>query len=528
MSEETLTLYESCSNNFSVEENLTGLLQCISNGHDELRDGAVGSLASGVDTFYLLFAGALVYFMQTGFAMLCAGSIRAKNVKNVILWNLLDSCGGGLAFWAVGYAFAYGGDDDGDKTFIGNKGFFLNDDSIDLESWFFQFAFACALSSIVAGTIAERTQMMAYLFYSAFLAGFCYPVVAHAFWSTNGFLSNTATDPLWGCGAVDLAGSGPVHMTGGVCALVGAIILGPRRGRFHDMDGNPLETPAEFPPHSVALQFLGTFCLWFGWYGFNPGSTLKISSSELGDSASLAAVNTTLAACAGAISAMFTSTLIDWRKTGVATYDLGYTMNGCLTGLVAITAGCATVEPWAGVVIGICAGWFYLLGSNILIRLRIDDAVDAIPVHMVGGAWGVIATGLFSHPDRLKVAFGIEDHMGWFYSWARDDGDGTLLACQLIAVLFVFCWTFVVMGIWYYWLNLVGWFRIDPLEEEVGMDISRYKGSAYDIMNPPAEAVDALNLSRSGHKKRIEGGADATNTEGATNTAAAADEEHRV
>lgn len=169
---------------------------------------------------------------------------------------------------------------------------------------------------------------MAYLFYSTFLVGFCYPVVAHSFWSVNGFLSTGATDPLWGSGAIDLAGSGPVHMTGGVCALVAAIILGPRRGRFHDDDGNLLEEPYDFPPHSVALQFLGTFCLWFGWYGFNPGSTLFISSTEYGNVAALVAVNTTLSACAGAVSAMFTSTFFDWRKTGVATYDLGYTMNG--------------------------------------------------------------------------------------------------------------------------------------------------------------------------------------------------------
>ena len=137
----------------------------------------IESLASGVDSFYLIFAGALVYFMQTGFAMLCAGSIRAKNVKNVILWNLLDSCGGGLAFWVCGYAFAYGGDDDGPKTFIGNTNFFLMGD-VQYESWFFQFAFACALSSIVAGTIAERTKMTAYLLYSVVLVGFVYPVVS--------------------------------------------------------------------------------------------------------------------------------------------------------------------------------------------------------------------------------------------------------------------------------------------------------------------------------------------------------------
>ena len=196
--------------------------------------------------------------------MLCAGSIRAKNVKNVILWNLLDSCGGGLAFWAVGWAFAYGGDDPSKGfTFIGNTDFFVTSETgIPLELWFFQFAFACALSSIVAGTIAERTQMKAYLMYSVFLVGFVYPVCAHAFWSVNGIFSKTATEPLFGSGAIDLAGSGAVHMTGGVAALVGTLILGPRMGRFYDEDGNPLETPATFQAHSVALQILGTFILW--------------------------------------------------------------------------------------------------------------------------------------------------------------------------------------------------------------------------------------------------------------------------
>lgn len=205
------SVFDACSAEFDAQEDLNGLLQCISEGQAEVRQprdlvfiSYVGflsntlmlsassfqrshqmfstellSLASGVDTFYLIFAGALVYFMQTGFAMLCAGSIRAKNVKNVLLWNLLDSCGGGLAFWACGFAFAYGGDDiTKGKTFIGNTDFFLRNDGVDYHVWFFQFAFACALSSIVAGTVAERCKMTAYLCYSVFLVGFVYPVVS--------------------------------------------------------------------------------------------------------------------------------------------------------------------------------------------------------------------------------------------------------------------------------------------------------------------------------------------------------------
>lgn len=179
-------------------------------------------------------------------------------------------------------------------------------------------------------------------------------------------------------------------------------------------------------------------------------------------------------------------------------------MNGCLTGLVSITAGCATVEPWAAVLIGIAGGWFYLLGSWALVKLRIDDAVDAIPVHMVGGAWGVIATGLFTEPALLEAAFpDLGEHFGWFYAWTRSNGDFTLLGIQLLAVLFVFGWTFVVMGIYFKILNYFNLLRIDPLEEAVGMDISYHKGSAYNIEDPNKEYVEQLDLSRSGHKTKF-------------------------
>jgi Amt family ammonium transporter len=227
------------------------------NIHTQATAAATLDISTGLDHFYLIYAGALVFFMQLGFAMLCAGSIRAKNVKNVLLWNLMDSCGGGLAFWVTGYAFAYGGEDDSPQwTFIGNRNFFLMGDDVNLSYWFFQFAFACAVSSIVAGTIAERTQMKGYLFYSMFLVGFVYPVVAHAFWSTNGFLANTNSEPLWNSGAIDFAGSGPVHMLGGVTALMAAIVLGPRIGRFYDEDGVPLEVPNDIPGHRYVNLYI--------------------------------------------------------------------------------------------------------------------------------------------------------------------------------------------------------------------------------------------------------------------------------
>lgn len=514
------SIYQTCSAQYSTDE-LDLLLSCISKEQQtEVSDG-IKDLAGGLNSFYLIFAGALVFFMQTGFAMLCAGSIRSKNVKNVLLWNLLDSCGGGLAFWITGYAFAYGGENkEAEWTFIGHTNFFLMGD-IDYSYWFFQFAFACALSSIVAGTIAERCQMKGYLFYSFFLVGFAYPIVAHAFWSTNGFLANVTKEPLWGSGAIDFAGSGPVHMMGGVTALMAAIVLGPRLGRFHDENGEPLETPNDIPGHSTPLAILGTFALWFGWYGFNPGSTFAVDTAAAGKVAAMVAVNTTLAACAGAVGTMFTSTWLNYRETGVHTYDVAYTMNGLLTGLVAITAGCAAVESWAAVVIGIVAGWVYLAASKLLIRLRIDDAVDAIPVHLFGGAWGLIAAGLFSTPELMQTAYSQSDHVGWFYEWGRGSGNFTLIGVQLISILFITGWTVALMYPFFRLLNFFGALRVDELEEKAGMDVSRHNGAGYnhDLSHHESDAVESLyekraSLADSSHKGKSSKSVKKTDGEG--------------
>jgi ammonium transporter, Amt family len=172
-------------------------------------------------------------------------------------------------------------------------------------------------------------------------------------------------------------------------------------------------------------------------------------------------------------------------------------MNGCLSGLVAITAGCATVDTWAAVLIGICAGWFYLLGSKLLVYFRIDDAVDAIPVHMVNGAWGVISTGLFTTQERRDLAFGENPHIGWFFEWGRGSANFSLLGAQIVAVIFIFGWTFVTMGAYFYFLKIMGWLRISELEEHVGMDVSRHKGNAYELGKPDQTHVDQLNQSRS-------------------------------
>ncbi|VEU44573.1 unnamed protein product [Pseudo-nitzschia multistriata] len=254
-----------------------------------------------------------------------------------MLKNLLDACGAALAFYVVGYAFAFGGQEETTATtFLGYKGFASA--GLSPSFWFFEYTFSATSVTIVAGTLAERCQMVAYLCYSVALAGFVYPVVAHSVWSNNGFLSVSNTEnPLLGIGSIDFAGSGVVHVTGGATALLATIILGPRRGRFYDAQGDPLETPNPFPGHSVALQLLGTMILWFGWFGFNPGSALILGIDKAGEVAAVAAVSTALSGAAGGITALFTNLYLVERFTGEPYFSILHAMNGSLSGLVAVT-----------------------------------------------------------------------------------------------------------------------------------------------------------------------------------------------
>jgi len=438
---------------------------------------------------FLVYSAALVFFMQAGFAMICAGAVRKKNVGNSMLKNLLDACGAAIAYFCFGYAFAFG---DGSKPngFIGTTHFFLMGVD-DYAFWIFEYAFSAASATIVAGTLAERCQMTAYLCYSLVLAGFVYPVVSHAIWSPHGFLTSNIQkeNRLFGSGVVDFAGGGVVHLVGGCTALFATMILGPRRGRFHDDEGRKLDKPNNFPGHSIALQMLGSFILWFGWYGFNSGSALITTSNERGKLVALSAVNTTLSGGAAGLTALFVNLFILERRLGEPIFDLKMAMNGSLSGLVAITAGCGVVEPWAALVIGICAGLLYLGGSSLLLKLRLDDAVDAIPIHMVNGMWGLVAVGLVASPRMLNLAYGTEvAHVGLFYSLARGSYEAKLLAAQVVGILFILAWCLAIMMPFFIWLDWKGWFRSDPLEEIVGLDTSYHGGlilmSGDDSVNP--------------------------------------------
>jgi Amt family ammonium transporter len=229
------------------------LLQCISNTFDVAKTDTDNS----IDTFFLLFAASLVFFMQTGFAMISAGCVRINNVQNTLLKNLLDACGAAFGWYTVGYAFAYGRDpNETATTFVGNNNFFLM--GVENDSfWLFQLAFAATSTTIVAGALAERCQMTAYLAYSIMLSAFVYPVVVHAIWSPTGFLNPSNLNPLFGSGMIDFAGGAVVHITGGTTALIAAIVLGPRTMRFYDVTGRLLDEPTDMPGHSLSLQCLG-------------------------------------------------------------------------------------------------------------------------------------------------------------------------------------------------------------------------------------------------------------------------------
>jgi len=457
-------------------------------------------------TIFLVFSAAMVFYMQAGFAMLCAGAVRKKNVQNTMLKNLLDACGASIAFFAFGFAFAFG-DGSNPNGFIGTTKFLL----INVEDYaffLFQYAFSAASATIVAGTLAERCQMAAYLCYSLMLAGVVYPVVVHAIWSGHGFLSAFAEDPFLGTGCLDFAGGGVVHTTGGTTALFATMILGPRRGRFHDEQGRKLDKPKEFPGHSIALQMLGTITLWFGWYGFNAGSALTTNSPEIHKLMAIAAVNTTLAGGMAGLTSLFTNYFIQERLTGEPVFDLVMAMNGSLAGLVAITSGCGMVEPFAAVIIGALAGLLYLAGSKFLIRLRLDDAVDAIPVHMFNGVFGLICVGLFASPSKLELAYGKQmPHYGLFYSWRDGHSDAHLLAAQLVGSLFIVGWVLLTMMPFFVWLDWRGWFRSDPLEEIVGLDTSYHGGlilAGEEEVNP--EYISRFKDRRAEVRRRHTGG----------------------
>jgi Amt family ammonium transporter len=377
-------------------------------------------------------------------------------------------------------------DGDGEAgSIIGAGNFFLHDFS-DYASWIFQFAFAATAATIVSGAMAERTKFQAYLFYSVFISAIIYPVVVHWIWDGNGWLTAFTDDPIGTNGFLDFAGSGVVHMVGGFAGLMGAIIVGPRLGKFSKGGGvNPI------PGHNVTVAVLGMFILWFGWYGFNPGSTLGLSGG-LAALAAKVAVNTTLAAAAG-VSMM---TLLAKLRTGK--YDIGLGINGALGGLVGITAPCAVVDPWAAVVIGSVAAVVVLIGVELLDKIGVDDPVGAVSVHGFAGIWGVLSVGLFATQQGVLDHAGIEsDVYGLFMGGGIEQ-----LGIQVLGVGAIIAWTVVTSGILFLVIKYTVGLRVSEAEELRGLDVDEHGNEAY----PYFERVPESGMSFVGDGNASGGG----------------------
>ncbi len=423
---------------------------------------AIADLTAAIDIAWLLIAGTLVLFMQAGFALVEAGFIRSKNVTNILMKNILDVSLGAIAYWAVGFGLAYGTTEFIDIKFFGGGDFFPGGVDFDYATWYFQFAFAATAATIVSGAMAERTRFTAYLAYTVVITAVIYPVVTHWAWG-DGFLSAYAGDIEFGDnGFMDFAGSTVVHSVGGWAALVGAIFVGARRGKFNaDGSVNPILG------HSMPLAMLGVLILWIGWYGFNAGSTLGLSGGFAALAARVA-MTTTIAAGAGGATAMF----VTWLRTGKS--DLSLTLNGILGGLVGITAGTATVEPLGALIIGIVAGVIIVYGVLLLDRLRIDDPVGAVPVHLFNGIWGTLAVGLFTSQSFLGPNYAASEAYGLFYG-----GGFEQLGYQFIGVLSVAVWTVVTSVILFGAIKYTIGLRVSEAEEESGLDVGEHGLEAY-------------------------------------------------
>ena len=412
-------------------------------------------LAVGLDTVWVLLAAFLVFFMQAGFGMVEAGFIRAKNTCNILMKNWLDYCVASVMFFLVGYGLMFG---EG-NGFVGLSGWALGGvpDIIPGTNvhkwafWLFQAAFCGAAATIVAGGMAERMKFPAYLMYTAVVSAVVYPIIGHWVWG-GGWLAKL--------GMGDFAGSTVVHATGGWIAFIGTIILGPRVGKYI-RNGKGRKVNA-IPGHNITMAALGVFLLWFGWFGFNPGSALGISTRSLASTTALVAVNTNLAAAAGAIVAMVTA----WVLYGKP--DPSMTMNGALAGLVAITAPCAFVSVPAAMAIGGVGGVVVVLGIALLDRIGVDDPVGAVPVHGMNGIWGTLAVGLWG-----QKALGLTRD-GLFHG-----GGFTQLGVQALGCFAVSLFAIASMGIVFYLIKRTVGLRVSRTEELRGLDIGEHGMEAY-------------------------------------------------
>ena len=410
------------------------------------QDSEAATVQENLNYVWTIIAACMVFFMQAGFTLLETGFTRAKNALNIVMKNVMDVSVGGLAFYFVGFGLMFGTTAGG---WIGTDGFALSEIGDYSNEWsytffFFQAVFAATAATIVSGAVAERTSFKAYLIFSLLITAFIYPVFGSWAWGSlyngSGWLEDVG-----GFALIDFAGSTVVHSVGGWAALAGALVVGPRAGKYIE------KVPQEIKGHSLPLAALGVFILWLGWFGFNAGSTTTGDTSI-----ALIAINTFLAAAAGATAAM----LITWFTTGKP--DGAVTLNGVLAGLVGITAGCANLTPVFAIVTGALAGILVHYSMKFLEK-HVDDAVGAVSVHGVCGAWGTLAAGMFNTGDL----FNLEQ-----------------IGVQMIGIGAAFVWAFGVSYLVFKLIDVVTPLRVSEDLEEKGLDIMEHDAESYPEFIP--------------------------------------------
>jgi len=418
---------------------------------------------NALNTVWVLVAAFLVFCMQVGFVMLEAGFARSRESINILVEGIVDTCICGVTFWAWGFAFMFM---DG-TPFIGTHGFFLQGlpetyltTGVPLLAyWVFQFAFADTCSTITSGAMVGRCGFVGDILYSIGVTGFIYPIIGHWAWGPDGWLAT-----MQAAAFRDFAGSTVVHTIGGAISLAGAIALGPRLGRVFARDGG-----GPMLPHNIILGAVGGLILWFGWYGFNPGSTLSALDVQ---GIARVSFNTTMAACSAGLTALF----IAFART--SKWDLGFTTNGFLAGLVAITCPCYWVSPTGAFFIGLVAGFVVVYATDLLEFLRIDDPIGAVPVHMAAGIWGTLSLGLFATGQfGLPVPTGADTSTvvkGLFYG-----GGTTQLLAQAIGSFSVTAATLVVAFALMYAVKATGTLRVSKAGELEGLDLHEHGMLAY-------------------------------------------------
>jgi ammonium transporter, Amt family len=437
----------------------------------------ITSIKIGIDTVWVLLTGFLVFIMQLGFAILETGMIRQTSAVNALLENFLEAGLGAICWWVLGFGLAFGADNGSglfgttlfapgigtaDTIYYGNIGV--------LTMFFFQFAFAATASTITTGAMAERTDFIGNLLYTAIVIVFIYPVIVHWVWG-GGWLFQQ--------GFFDFAGSNVVHTVGGVIALVGAAMLGPRKGKIWGQ---------AIPAHNLGLALIGTMILWFGWYGFNPGSTL--GAVGVAGTIGIVTLNTTLGAGAGSMSGML------FHKFRTGKWSLVSCLNGSLAGLVAITGGCAFVSPWAAIIIGTVGGILLLLWGDLLEKVKIDDAVGASSVHLACGVWGIISIGLFAEPSLTPFAANAKAGLGGLLVAG---GGIEILITQLVGSAATIAWCAVTSVVMFAGLKAIGHLRVNAAAEADGNFIDNYEhGESIwpDILPLPDQTAPEVATAR--------------------------------